>query len=129
MSKKTVWIILAILIIPVLAFWGLSFNKPIEAVAQTNGIPQIIKFSSSMCLECKEVEKIFKEIIPQYKDKVEYTSIIVDSSKDMNNPLIKKYKIQLVPTVVMVDSEGKVCKRIEGAVSKQEYINDIEGLK
>jgi len=129
MSKKTIWTIIAILVIPILAFWGLSFNKNTEAIAQTSGLPQIIKFSSSMCLECKQVEKIFDEIMPQYKDKVEYTSIIVDSRKDMNNALIKKHKIQLVPTVVMINSDGKVCKRIEGAVSKEEYINDIEGLK
>lgn len=129
MSKKTIWTIIAILVIPILAFWGLSFNKNTEAIAQTSGLPQIIKFSSSMCLECKQVEKIFDEIMPQYKDKVEYTSIIVDSRKDMNNDLIKKHKIQLVPTVVMINSDGKVCKRIEGAVSKEEYINDIEGLK
>ena len=129
MTKKTILTILAILILPVLAFWAVSSRQETSAVAQTNGIPQIIKFSSSMCLECKQVEKIFNEIMPQYKDKVEYTSIIVDSRKDMDNDLIKKHKIQLVPTVVMINSDGKVCKRIEGAVSKEEYIKIIEGLK
>ena len=47
----------------------------------------------------------------------------------MNNKLIKKYNITLVPTVVMLDSNGKECKRIEGAASKDEYIEVIEGLK
>jgi len=129
MTKKTIITILAILILPVLAFWAVSSRQETSAVASTNGVPQIIKFSSSMCLECKQVEKIFNEIMPQYKDKVEYTSIIVDSRKDMDNDLIKKHKIQLVPTVVMINSDGKVCKRIEGAVSKEEYIKIIEGLK
>ena len=129
MTKKTIITILAILILPVLTFWAVSSRQETSAVASTNGVPQIIKFSSSMCLECKQVEKIFNEIMPQYKDKVEYTSIIVDSRKDMDNDLIKKHKIQLVPTVVMINSDGKVCKRIEGAVSKEEYIKIIEGLK
>lgn len=129
MNKRTILTILAILVIPVIAFWALSSRQEATAVAQTNGVPQIIKFSSSMCLECKQVEKIFDEIMPQFKDRVEYTSIIVDSRKDMDNELIKKHKIQLVPTVVMINSDGKVCKRIEGAVSKEEYIKDIEGLK
>ncbi len=129
MSKKTIFVILAILIIPVATFWILSSRSDTSAVAQTTGIPQIIKFSSSMCLECKEVEQIFAEIMPQFKDKVEFTSVIVDSKKDMNNDLIKKHKIQLVPTVVMINSDGKVCKRIEGIISKEEYIKDIEGLK
>lgn len=128
MNKKTIITILAIIILPLLAFWALTWNKDSTAVAETN-MPQIIKFSSSMCLECKEVEKIFNEILPKYKDRVAYTAIVVDSRKDMNNKLIKKYNITLVPTVVMLDSNGKECKRFEGAVTKEEYIEVIEKLK
>lgn len=128
MSKKSIITILAIIILPLLAFWGLTWNKDATALADTN-LPQIIKFSSSMCLECKEVEKIFNEIMPKYKDKVSYTAIVVDSRKDMNNKLIKKYNITLVPTVVMLDSNGKECKRFEGAAEKEEYEEVIKGLK
>ncbi len=128
MDKKTIFTIFAILILPILAFMALSFNKNSSAIADTNK-PQIIKFSSSMCLECKEVEKIFNEIMPKYKDKISYTTIVVDSRKDMDNKLIKKYNVQLVPTVVMLDSNGKQIKRIEGAISKDEYEEYIKGLK
>ena len=128
MTRKSIITILAIIILPLLAFWALTWNKDSTAVADTN-LPQIIKFSSSMCLECKEVEKIFKDILPKYKDRVSYTEIIVDSRKDMNNKLIKKYNITLVPTVVMLDSNGKECKRFEGAAEKSEYIEVIESLK
>lgn len=130
MNKKTILTILAIIILPILAFWGISFSKEAASVAKTeNNLPQVIKFSSTMCLECKQVEEIFKEILPQYKDKIEYTTVIVDSRKDMNNDLIEKYNIQLVPTVVMINTDGKISKRIEGAVSKAEYKKCIEGLK
>ena len=80
--------------LPLLAFWWLSSSKEMSAEATSN-IPQIIKFSSTMCLECKEVEKIFKEILPKYEDKVSYTAIIVDSRKDMDNKLIKKYNSRI----------------------------------
>ena len=128
MTRKSIITILAIMILPLFAFWVLTWNKDSTAIADTN-LPQIIKFSSSMCLECKEVEKIFKDILPKYKDKVSYTEIIVDSRKDMNNKLIKKFNITLVPTVVMLDSKGKECKRFEGAAEKTEYIEVIESLK
>ena len=128
MDKKTIFTILAILILPILAFMALSFNKNSSAIADTNK-PQIIKFSSSMCLECKKKKKIFNEIMPKYKDKISYTTIVVDSRKDMDNKLIKKYNVQLVPTVVMLDSNGKQIKRIEGAISKDEYEEYIKGLK
>ena len=128
MNKKTIITVLAILILPVLAFWVLSFDKDATVLADTN-LPQIIKFSSSMCLECKEVEKIFNEIMPKYKNRISYSSIVVDSRKDMHNKLIKKFNITLVPTVVMLDSNGNECKRFEGAAEKEEYIETIESLK
>ncbi len=129
MDKKTILTILAVIILPVLAFWGVSFSKESSAIAQSGNKPQVIKFSSTMCLECKQVEKIFKEILPKYQDKIEYISVIVDSRKDMNHNLIKKHKVQLVPTVVMINSSGQECKRFEGAVSKEKYEHAIEGLK
>ncbi len=128
MNKKSIFIILLILFLPLVAFWWFSSSKDSTATAST-GMPQVIKFSSTMCLECKEVEKIFKEILPKYQDKIAYTAIIVDSRKDMNNKLIKKYNVQLVPTVIMLDSNGKQCQRIEGAATKEEYENYIQGLK
>lgn len=128
MSKRSIFIVLLILILPLAAFWWFSSSKDYTANASA-GTPQVIKFSSTMCLECKEVEKIFKEILPKYQDKISYTAIIVDSRKDMNNKLIKKYNIQLVPTVIMLDSNGNEYQRIEGAVSKEEYENYIQGLK
>ena len=130
MSKKSWVVILAVLILPIVAFWSLTFNKDVSTVAEAvTGKPQIIKFSSSMCLECKEVEKAFKEILPKYGDKVVYTEIMVDSRNDMKNNLIKKYNVQLVPTVIMLNSDGSQSVRIEGAKSTSEFEKCIQGLK
>lgn len=130
MSKKSWLLILAIFVIPLFAFWGLTFNRDVAPVAVANTEkPQVYKFSSSMCLECKEVEKIFKEIMPLYKDKVDYTSIVVDSRADMKNPLIKRYGIKLVPTVIMLNTDGSVSTRIEGAKSKEDFENCLKELK
>ena len=65
----------------------------------------------------------------KYQGYANLKEIIVDSKKDMNNKLIKKFNITLVPTVVMLDSNGKECKRFEGAVTKEEYEAEIKGLK
>lgn len=128
MNKKSLVTILAILILPVLAFFGLTFNKDISIIAEASGKPQIIKFSSTMCLECKEVEKVFKELMPKYQDKVEYTEIIVDSRNDMKNALIKKHNVTLVPTIIMLNSDGTQHKRIESSLPVDEMEQCIKGL-
>lgn len=130
MTRKSLIAILAIFIIPLAAFWGMTFNKDTSVVALASmEKPHIYKFSSTMCLECKEVEKIFKEIMPKYEEKIDYTSIIVDKRSDMKNPLIKKFGIKLVPTVIMLNTDGTVSSRIEGARSKEDFEECIGKLK
>lgn len=129
MNVKSIITVLAILIIPIVAFFGLTFHKDTSIVAEAKGKPQIIKFSSTMCLECKEVEKVFKEILPKYEDQVVYTEIIVDSRDDMKNNMIKKYNVKLVPTIIMLNSDGTQYKRIESAIPASEMETYIKGLK
>ena len=130
MTRKSLIAILAILIIPLAAFWAMTFNKYVSPVALASiERPHVYKFSSTMCLECKEVEKIFKEIMPKYEEKVDYTSIIVDKGADMKNPLIKKFKVKLVPTVIMLNTDGTVSSRIEGSKSKEDFEECIRKLK
>lgn len=130
MSRKSLIAILAILIIPIAAFWGMTFNKDTSTVALASmERPHVYKFSSTMCLECKDVEKIFKELMPKYEESVDYTSVIVDKGADMKNPLIKKFGVKLVPTVIMVNTDGTVSSRIEGAKSKEDFEQCIRKLK
>ncbi|MBQ8668744.1 thioredoxin family protein [bacterium] len=128
MSKKSILTILAILILPLVAFWILTFTKDEAVIAEANGRPQVFKFSSTMCAECKEVEKTFQELLPKYEDKFVYTEVIVDSRNDMKNALIKKHNVTLVPTVVMVNSDGTVHKRVENSIPKEEMEEYIKGL-
>lgn len=129
MNKKSIITILAILIIPVLAFFGLTFSRDGAGTAHAEGKPQVIKFTSTMCLECKEVNKVFKELLPKYQDKFTYTEIIVDNRNDMNNELIKKYHVQLVPTIIMLNSDGTQYKRIESSLPVEQMEQYIKGLK
>jgi thiol:disulfide interchange protein len=128
MSKKSIFTVLAILILPLVAFWALTFNKTEATIAEASGQPQVLKFSSTMCAECKEVEKTFQELLPKYEDKFVYTEVIVDSRNDMKNALIKKHNVTLVPTVVMINSDGTVYKRIENSIPKSEMEEYIKGL-
>ena len=128
MSKKSIFTILAILILPLVAFWGLTFSQGESNIAEAVDRPQVFKFSSTMCAECKEVEKIFQELLPKYEDKFVYTEVIVDSRNDMKNALIKKHNVTLVPTVVMINSDGSIHKRIENSIPKDEMEEYIKGL-
>ena len=127
--KKNVIIIALIFAIPILAYMLLTSSNTTTAQTAQTGKPQIIKFTSAMCLDCQTMNKIFQEIMPKYKDKIILTEIPVQDKNSFNDEQIKKYNVTLVPTIILINSKGAQVKRIEGAISKEEMDKCIQGLK
>ena len=140
--KRNIIIVALVLIVPLVAFWVL--NNTNSTTAQTNPEiphtkpvdnevavekPQILKFTSTMCLDCQTMNKLFKEVFPKYQDKIVLTEISVQDGKAFTNEQIKKYNITLVPTMIFLNSENKQVQRIEGAIEKEVLENYLKELK
>ena len=115
MNKNIIWILL-IFIVPVAAYFSMTRNEiaPLPAVAKTGD--EIIKFSSPMCYECQELEKVIEEIFPKYNDKINLQRIDVTKRDKNVQELIQEYKVTLVPTTVFKNQDGRVIRRIEGNI-------------
>ena len=124
--KKNVIAILLIFLVPLALYWGLTRDKglaTLPTIAFTGS--EIIKFSSPMCYECQELDKVFKEVYPEFANKVSITNIDV-TSKDKNvKKMIKQYDVNLVPTCVFKDKEGQVIRRTEGMIQPRILENYI----
>ena len=128
--KKNIISILLILFVPIIAYMALSksIDKTTQAVADTVNRPQIVKFTSAMCMDCQKMNKIMQEIFPKYEDKIVLKEVHVQDGSSFSASEIKKYNVTLVPTIILIDSNGKQVKRIEGAVSKAEMESCLKGL-
>lgn len=126
--KKNIIIISLVFAIPILAYMALTASNSTTAKPVEVGKPQVIKFTSEMCLDCQTMNKIFKEIFPKYNDKIVLTEIQVQDKNSFNKDQIQKYNVTLVPTIILLNSQGKQIKRIEGAVSKEEMDKCLQGL-
>lgn len=90
--------------------------------------PGIIEFSSNLCLECRELEKVFLPLKEKYADRLNITVIKINSSGEFSNGLMKKYSVITVPTVIFLDKNGEVIKKIEGAEKQsllEKYMKEI----
>ncbi len=128
--KKNIITILLILIVPMFAYWLLSTPDAENSttVAEASNKPQIIKFTSAMCMDCQTMNQIMKEIYPAYKDKITLIEIPVQDKTSFNESQIKKYNVTLVPTIILLDSSGRQVKRIEGAIEKDVMESYLQGL-
>ena len=129
--KKNLIIVLFIFLVPLIAYFGLSSadrSNIASADAKTTK-PQIVKFTSVMCLDCQTMNKIMKEIYPKYKENIELTEINVQDNNPNNDSWIKKYNVTLVPTIILINSNGDQVKRIEGAIEKDQMDKYLQDLK
>ena len=126
--KKNIIIISLVFAIPILAYMALTASNSTTAKPVEAGKPQVIKFTSEMCLDCQTMNKIFKEIFPKYNNKIILTEIQVQDKNSFNKEQIQKYNVTLVPTIILLNSQGQQIKRIEGAVSKEEMDKCLQGL-
>ena len=126
--KKNIIIISLVFAIPILAYMALTASNSTTAKPVETGKPQVIKFTSEMCLDCQTMNKIFKEIFPKYNNKIVLTEIQVQDKNSFNKEQIQKYNVTLVPTIILLNSQGQQIKRIEGAVSKEEMDKCLQGL-
>lgn len=127
--KKNIIIISLIFALPLLAYWMLTITNSTTAKTIEAGKPEVIKFTSAMCLDCQTMNKVFKEIFPKYENKIILTEIQVQDKNSFNEEQIKKYNVTLVPTIILLNSNGQQVKRIEGAVAKEQMDKYLQGLE
>lgn len=117
------WIIaIAILVIPMVAYYAMDKNAAEKAAFEANAAqsmskPVVIKFFSPMCLDCKKLETAVKEVLPKYSDKITYQNVNGQSTDKASEALVNKYNVTLVPTMVFIKKDGTVFKRTEGCLS------------
>ena len=115
--NKNLIIVLLIFLVPLGIYWGLTKDKNV-AVLPTIAVsePEIIKFSSPMCYECQELEKVFDEVYPGFANKISLRKIDVTKNDKAIKQLIKDNEVKLVPTCIFKDKEGHVIRKTEGNI-------------
>lgn len=128
-KKSSLLIIIAIFIVPIALFYFLKNNVNVqpENVNEIIGSkPVVLDFSSDMCYECKEFEKILIPAKAKFSEKVAFVEVEVNSKE--NQKLVEKYNVNVVPTVVFLNKDGKTVKKNEGLIPKAELEKDINRI-
>lgn len=135
------WIIVLLIFVMPLSLYAFleakAQNEKMCTVEQEKNIiqntPKLIKFSSPMCSECKEVQQELSKVSEDVKNGILIEEInVIETSKpasDYNQKMIKKYKVTLVPTLVFVDKDGKTILKKEGSMKAQEITKMLTSIK
>jgi len=91
------------------------------AAAKAAHKPALLDFYADWCIPCKEMDvKTFDKVADELQ---RFQLVKVDCTND-DDPVVvetvKRYDAQTRPTVIVVDSDGKVVKKYDGVVSADE---------
>lgn len=127
---KNLFIILAILVLPVFAYIVLDAgrDKNIISTAQALDKPSLIIFTSTMCSDCQKMKKVIAVVEPNYKDKIEFIKVNASDSSKPVQELVKKYNVYLVPTMIFVDKKGNQKFKKEGSMPKEDFEKQLKAL-
>ncbi len=124
---KNIITVLLILIVPVCVYLFMSRSSvDIMANAKENNLPVLMTFTSSMCMDCQKMKGVIKEVEGDYSDRINFININALDKDRKVKEYIKKYNVVLVPTMIFLDENGNQINKIEGAVTKEVLINEIE---
>ena len=126
---KNFSIITIIFVIPLIAYMLLS--KPDASLASKTvqpNRPQIIKFTSLMCSDCKKLDGIFKKVYPKYSTKISLIEVPVQSETEFTKAQVQKYNVTLVPTMVFLNAKGKQLYKTEGSMEPGELEQKMKAL-
>lgn len=90
----------------------------------------IVDFYADWCIPCKELDALTFSNEKVIKEMERFTNYKVDMTKmtQENEDLRKSFNVVGMPTVLIIDSQGKEINRITGFVNAEEFINFIKNV-
>jgi thioredoxin 1 len=99
-------------------------NAASLAITTTAKLPRLIDLGAGKCIPCKKMAPILEELRTDFVGRLEVVFIDVWEKPDAATP----YNINLIPTQIFFDAEGRELFRHEGFFSREDILNKWKEL-
>lgn len=111
--------------------WQVFSHEKLRA-SKVENKPVIIDFYADWCIPCKELDavtfsdsKVKSELSRFTALKVDMTSALTEEKKQLRD----KFNVKGMPTVVLLDSQGREIERLTGFTGPAEFLNIIRNIR
>ncbi len=111
-------------------FTKIPFEKAIKQ-AQSSGKLIFIDVHTTWCGPCKEMAKTtFQDPDVGKEFNKRFINLKIDAENDADGPMISKaYTVTGYPTLLFINGEGKLIRKLVGKQSKEKLLAAIAGIK
>ena len=120
MKKENILLLILLIFATLALSYQATFSEPSvdrrfpKDIVQTP-LPKLLDFGRGVCIPCKKMAPILKELSEEYKDRVVIKIIEIDQERG----LTEANRIRLIPTQIFFDSKNKEVFRHEGFMDKE----------
>lgn len=100
-------------------------NDRFEVVGNT-GKPQLLEFWTDWCPVCRSMKATVHGLEALYFDQVDF--VYLDRESPRNADIVDEYGIRYQPVFILVNPDGSVIQRWDGAVSANTLIEALDGV-
>ena len=95
--------------------------------ALSSGKPTVIDLGARACIPCKKMAPILETLSNEYRGKT--AVLFIDVHEDQ--AAARKFRVQMIPTQIFFDAQGKETKRHIGFLDKAGIVKELRsaGLK
>lgn len=123
----------AALVLLLMALGYIACESPPEGVPKPSaaqaplvkGLPTLLEFGRGICPTCRQMEPIIADIAREYKGKLNVRSVSLDEEPE----LAGKVGINLIPTQVLLDAQGREVARHVGFIARNDLVSKMKELK
>ena len=104
-----------------------SATDAVVKQALASGKPVVIDLGARHCIPCKKMAPILETLSNEYRGRA--SVLFIDVNEDQAAAL--KFSIQMIPTQIFFNSQGKEVKRHIGFIDKGDILKELKsaGLK
>lgn len=88
------------------------------------GKPTVAEFGANACAACREMKTVLAALRQTHGDRIGIVNVDLIAQKEVN--YIQRYRIQLMPTQVFFDSQGRETSRHMGKITGEEILARLQ---
>ena len=100
-----------------------SATDVIVKQALASGKPAVIDLGARHCIPCKKMAPILESLSNEYRGRA--SVLFIDVNEDQAAAL--KFRIQMIPTQLFFNAQGKEIKRHIGFIDKGDILKELKG--
>jgi|SRR5579875_952760 len=107
-----------------------AYSPSLLSAASARHQPAIIDFSADWCVPCREMERTTftdRSVLQEARRFAVFRADLTHSD-DATDALIKQFSIQGVPTVVLINRQGRITQTLVGYTGPQDFLQSLKAI-